>query len=181
MRKFFVLALALVALTLSGITVFAQNGYYNPDTSVPPGIAQYVADTLDYQQGDGRVYTDLFGGNCGWINMDVGNWGLGNRFQSNGDFKLGTNGIGGNCVVPAEVIDTQTLLNHFCGYIKNGTKPRVNTSRDNWGNASNYFGTGDHGKRGDLKISGKGVGGHCWLSGEIALTIKDRIPKFQPK
>ncbi|GEM_PF-3323764 len=160
MRKFAIL-FGVISALLAAVVVYAVD---LPPASpfLPDSVEAYIAEDPEnhcYNLGKKNGVQDL--------NRVQAGWGNSNHFSvSKNAWVVGGQNVGGQCEVPASVVDPQDIMDEFCGLIKNGTQSRVRTNVNNWGNASKYFVNGH--KRGDLKISGLAVGGHCWLSGDKA-------------
>jgi len=164
MRKIIVLVSAMVALMISVAVVSAQEISIPADSSLPASIASYISEDISRcpELGKKNGVQDV-------SNIDTG-WGNSNSLNvKKGTWKVAGTSVSGSCQVPLSVVDAQTIMDSLC-------RPgQVNTSRNNWGNASRTF---DEHKKGELRISGKGVGGQCWLSGDAADIAYSLIPKF---
>lgn len=160
MRKFVALLTVAVLAILAVVAVSAeqtdQEKIDNRAPQVPIEVATYIVesgvcdDKINFEAKDG--------------------WGNSVSIPVNrGEFKVSGRGVGGSCFIPLTEVGDQTVLDILC-------KPgQVNTSRNNWGNASRV--AIGH-KKGDFKISGSGVGGHCWLDSNAAALVFNRVPKF---
>jgi len=178
MRKFLTLTIVTLITLLAVSVASAQDRpastsdegviaerLVDASSQMPLGVARYIA--MNGYTNDCKIIR--FNDNKGWGNsvwLDA----------AAGQYVVGGNSINGNCRVPVSVVGTQDLINELCGFRRNGTLPRVNTSGNNWGNGARVLADGH--RRGDLKISGQGVGGHCWLSGGEAALAYTIIPKF---